>query len=273
MLQRWFVVMAILVAAGCQSNTGAPSATPAETTRGTAEQAKTAAQAEQKPAQDGAAALQNQTNTAPAQTGEQTAAQANPEAKDMNPALLNPALANETAPAKFKAKFDTTKGAFVVEVDRDWAPNGADRFYNLVKIGFYDDVAFFRVLDGFVAQFGIHGDPNVMNKWRDAKINDDAVKQSNVRGNLVFATAGPNTRTTQLFINFGNNTNLDGMGFSPFGKVVEGMEVVDALYKGYGEGAPRGMGPNQMFIQQRGNEYLKESFPELDFVKTATIVE
>ncbi len=192
--------------------------------------------------------------------------------KDMS-ALMNPAAATETAPEKFKAKFETSKGDFVVEVYRDWAPQGADRFYNLVKIGFFNDVRFFRVLSGFVAQFGINGDPEVMKAWREAKISDDPVKETNARGTLVFATAGPNTRTTQLFINFGNNANLDGMGFSPFGKVVEGMDVVDGLYAEYGEGAPRGMGPNQGLIQSQGNTYLKESFPKLDYVKTATIVE
>ena len=152
--------------------------------------------------------------------------------------LSDPASLNEQAPAVYKAKFDTSKGRFVVEVHRDWAPNGADRFYNLVKNGFYNDARFFRVIDGFMVQFGINGDPKISAVWRDANIKDDPVKQSNTRGMITFATAGPNTRTTQVFINFGDNAALDGQGFSPFGKVVSGMEVVDSLYAGYGEGAP-----------------------------------
>ena len=185
--------------------------------------------------------------------------------------LSDPATLNDNAPAVYKAKFDTSKGAFVVEVHRDWAPNGADRFYNLVKNGFYDNARFFRVIDGFMVQFGISGDPNIASVWRDANIKDDPVKQSNRRGTITFATAGPNTRTTQVFINFGDNAPLDGQGFSPFGKVVSGMEVVDSLYKGYGEGAPHGNGPDQGRIQQQGNAYLEKDFPELDFIKTATI--
>jgi len=189
-----------------------------------------------------------------------------------HPALLDPSLAKETAPAKFKAKFETTKGNFVVEVTREWAPKGADRFYNLVKIGYLNDIAFFRNIGGFMVQFGINGDPKVNAKWQKAQIADDKVAKSNQRGFITFATAGPNTRTTQLFINFGQNGNLDGMGFSPFGQVVEGMEVVDSLHNGYGEGAPRGRGPRQDLVQDQGNEYLKKDFPQLDYVKKATIV-
>jgi peptidyl-prolyl cis-trans isomerase A (cyclophilin A) len=187
--------------------------------------------------------------------------------------LSDPASLNEKAPAVYQAKFDTSKGSFVIEVHRDWAPNGADRFYNLVKNGFYNDVRFFRVLDGFMAQFGINGDPSLSAVWRDANIKDDPVKASNARGTVTFATAGPNTRTTQVFINFGDNAGLDGQGFSPFGKVVSGMDVVDALYGGYGEGAPRGGGPDQGRVQSQGNAYLTKSFPKLDYVKTATIVQ
>ena len=187
--------------------------------------------------------------------------------------LSNPATLNEQAPAVYKAKFDTSKGPFVVEVNRDWAPNGADRFYNLVKNGFYDSARFFRVIDGFMVQFGINGDPNLSGVWRSANIKDDPVKQSNKRGMVTFATAGPDTRTTQVFINFGNNAGLDGQGFSPFGQVVSGMEVVDSLYNGYGEGAPYGKGPDQGRIQQYGNAYLQESFPKLDYIEKATIVE
>ncbi|TXD39511.1 peptidylprolyl isomerase [Lujinxingia vulgaris] len=190
-----------------------------------------------------------------------------------NAALLHPDAANEEAPETFKINFGTTKGDFVVEVTREWAPRGADRLYNLVKIGYYDNIAFFRVIDGFMAQFGIHGDPRVNQIWRDARISDDEVKQSNERGYVSFATAGPNTRTTQLFINFGNNAQLDSMGFAPVGRVVEGMDIVDSLYKGYGEGAPRGRGPDQGRLQAQGNAYLKAEFPELDYTTEVRIVE
>jgi peptidyl-prolyl cis-trans isomerase A (cyclophilin A) len=187
--------------------------------------------------------------------------------------LSDPAALNAKAPAVYQAKFDTSKGPFVVEVHRDWAPRGADRFYNLVKNGFYDNARFFRVIEGFMVQFGINGDPSVAAAWHDADIKDDPVKQSNGRGTITFATAGPNTRTTQVFINFGDNAGLDGQGFSPFGKVVSGMEVVDQLYGGYGEGAPNGNGPDQGRIQSQGNAYLEQDFPKLDFIKSATIAE
>jgi cyclophilin family peptidyl-prolyl cis-trans isomerase len=187
--------------------------------------------------------------------------------------LTDPAALNAKAPAVYQAKFDTSKGPFVIEVHRDWAPQGADRFYNLVKNGFFDNARFFRVIEGFMVQFGINGDPKIAAVWRDADIKDDPVKQSNERGTITFATAGPNTRTTQVFINFGDNAPLDGQGFSPFGKVVSGMEVVDSLYGGYGEGAPNGNGPDQGRIQSQGNAYLEQDFPKLDFIKTATIAE
>lgn len=182
-----------------------------------------------------------------------------------------PSTLNEKAPAVYKAKFDTSKGTFVIEVHRDWSPNGADRFYNLVKNGFYNDVRFFRVISGFMVQFGISGNPDLSAVWREARIPDDAVKESNQRGYVSFATAGPGTRTTQVFINFGDNGGLDGQGFSPFGQVVSGMDVVDALYNGYGEGAPRGLGPDQGRTQAEGNAYLVSDFPKLDYVKKATI--
>jgi len=187
-------------------------------------------------------------------------------AADINPGLLDPLLAEQTAPDQFSVKFFTTKGDFTVAVVRSWAPRGADRFYSLVQIGFYDDVAFFRVLGGFVAQFGIHGNPRISEVWSEARIPDDPTVHSNERGTLTYATAGPNTRTTQLFLNFGDNANLDGMGFAPFGHVVEGMEVVDSLYKEYGEGVDQGQ------AQSQGNEYLKRQFPELDYVKSVTVV-
>jgi peptidyl-prolyl cis-trans isomerase A (cyclophilin A) len=183
-----------------------------------------------------------------------------------------PAFAqSEQAPPTYKVKFETSKGNFVVEVHRDWAPKGADRFYNLVKSGFYNDVRFFRVISGFMAQFGISGNPQTMTEWRDKPIQDDPVKQSNKRGMLTFAMAGPNTRTTQVFINYADNSRLDDMGFSPIGQVVSGMDVVDKLYSGYGEGAPRGSGPSQGLLQQQGNAYLKKDFPKLDYIKKATI--
>ena len=185
--------------------------------------------------------------------------------------LANPASLRETAPASYKARFDTSKGVFVIEVQRDWAPNGADRFYNLVKNGFYDNVRFFRVISGFMVQFGINGDPKISAPWRDARIADDPVKQSNKRGFITYAMAGPNTRTSQVFINFGDNASLDSQGFSPFGRVATGMNVVDALNAEYGEGAPRGRGPDQGRVQMEGNAYLARDFGKLDFVKKATI--
>ena len=188
-------------------------------------------------------------------------------AGDLGPALLDPTQANKTAPDRFRVRVETTRGPFTVEVVRSWAPRGADRFYNLVELGYYDDVAFFRVLDGFVAQFGIHGDPQVSDAWRDSRFPDDPVVESNVRGTLTFATGGADTRTTQLFINFADNTNLDSMGFSPFARVIEGMEVVDSLYSGYVEGVPQGR------LQAEGNEYLRAQFDQLDYVRRARAIQ
>src|SRR5690606_9945572 len=179
-----------------------------------------------------------------------------------------------TAPETFRVRFETSKGDFVVEVVRAWAPNGADRFYNLVRNGYYDDVRFFRVISGFMAQFGIHGDPKVNAAWRVRPIPDDPVVESNRRGYVTFAmTSQPNSRTTQLFINYADNTQLDGMGFAPIGRVVEGMEVVDQLYAGYGEGAPNGRGPDQARIVAEGNAYLNANFPNLDYIRRATVIE
>jgi peptidyl-prolyl cis-trans isomerase A (cyclophilin A) len=186
-------------------------------------------------------------------------------------ALLNPAGLKEQAPATYKARFDTSKGVFVVDVRRDYAPNGADRFYNLVKNGFFDEARFFRVISGFMVQFGINGDPKVSAQWRSATIPDDPVKQSNKRGFITFATSGPNSRTSQVFINFGDNARLDQMGFAPFGQVTTGMNVVDQLYSEYGEGAPNGRGPSQGRLQSEGNAYLTKDFANMDFVKKATI--
>jgi peptidyl-prolyl cis-trans isomerase A (cyclophilin A) len=191
-------------------------------------------------------------------------------AADAQP-LAAPAPSSQQAPATYKVKFDTSEGPIEIEVTRAWAPNGADRFYNLVKSGYFDGVRFFRVLPGFMAQFGINGDPAVSAAWRQARIADDPVTRSNTRGMVTFATAGPNSRTTQVFINFGDNASLDRQGFAPFGRVTAGMDVVDKLYSGYGEGAPRGGGPDQARAQLEGNAYLTRAFPDLDYIKTATI--
>jgi peptidyl-prolyl cis-trans isomerase A (cyclophilin A) len=187
------------------------------------------------------------------------------------PSLKNPASLNEKAPDTYKARFDTSAGVFVVDVNRSLAPLGADRFYNLVKNGFYDGARFFRAISGFMVQFGIHGDPAVSGVWRSARINDDPVKGTNAPMTITFATAGPNTRTTQVFINYGNNAALDKQGFAPFGKVTEGQDVVNKIFTGYGEGAPRGKGPEQGRIQAEGNAYLSKEFPKMDYIKKATI--
>jgi len=176
------------------------------------------------------------------------------------------------APDQYTVELDTTKGAIVIDVRRDWAPHGADRFYELVQNGYYNDVAFFRVIGDFMAQVGINGDPALNAQWSENRIPDDAVKASNTRGTVTFATSGRNSRTTQFFINFGDNSRLDAMGFAPFGKVKD-MGPVDALYSGYGEGAPGGRGPSQPLIQSQGNKYLRESFPKLDYIKSAKIIE
>ena len=182
--------------------------------------------------------------------------------------LKNPAALTEKAPETYKAKFDTTKGAFVVTVHRAWAPLGADRFYNLVKNGFYDDCRFFRIIDGFMAQIGMHGDPSVQRAWTSARLQDDPVKESNKRSYVSFAkSSAPNSRSTQFFINFVDNTGLDGQGFSPFGQVVSGMEVVDKLYSGYGSNNV----PDQGRITAEGNAYLLKEYPKLDYVRRATI--
>ena len=175
------------------------------------------------------------------------------------------------APDSFRARFATTKGDFVIAVHRAWAPLGADRFYNLVRSGFYDGVRFFRVMPGFMAQFGIHGDTAVTAAWRERRIQDDPVRRTNLRGMVTFATAGPGTRTTQVFINYGSNDRLDAMGFAPFGQVVEGMDVVDKLYGEYGEGAPRGRGPDQFRLNVEGEKYLARQFPRLDKITKATV--
>jgi len=210
------------------------------------------------------AALAGQTQPA----APKPAAATHPRTKSMttDPALMTPAALHAKAPDVYEVKFTTTKGDFVVQVTRAWAPIGADRFYNLVKHGFFTDAAFFRVVSGFIIQFGLSANPSVNKVWQNANIKDDPVTQSNKPGYLTFATAGPNTRTTQLFINFGNNTFLDNQGFAPFGQVTSGMDVVQQLYSGYGES------PDQGAIQSQGKAYLDQNFPKLDVIKTATVI-
>jgi peptidyl-prolyl cis-trans isomerase A (cyclophilin A) len=181
-------------------------------------------------------------------------------------ALMKPAGLKERAPNVFKARFDTTAGIFVIEVHADWAPRGADRFYNLVKNGYYDGCRFFRVVPGFVVQFGINGDAAIQRNWTNATIPDDKVTQGNTRGFVTFAKSSePNSRTTQLFVNFADNSRLNRQGFAPFGKVTIGMEVIDKIFSGYGEK------PDQDRIEKEGNAYLTKNFPKLDYIKKATI--
>ncbi len=189
-----------------------------------------------------------------------------------NAALKNPSSLKERAPAVYRVKFDTSAGVFEVEVHTDWAPNGADRFYNLVKNGFYDNCRFYRVVSNFMVQFGMHGDPSVNRVWAAARIPADRVTQGNNRGMMTFAmAAAPDTRTTQVFINFKDNSGLNRQGFAPFGKIVSGMDVVDKIYGGYGDGPPKGRGPAQDRITAEGNAYLTKNFPRLDYIKKATI--
>jgi len=206
----------------------------------------------------------------------QPAAQPTPAAAPATPTdpnLLDPSKAKEQAPATFKVKYHTTKGDITVAVTRDWSPNGADRLYNLVKIGYYKDIAYFRVVPGFMAQFGIHGDPAVNKVWRTATLPDDPVKQSNKKGFLTFAKTGaPNSRSVQFFLNLVDNANLDGMGFAPIGQIVEGLDVLEKINSEYGEGAPRGRGPDQGRVQQEGNAYLKKDFPRMDYIVSAEIL-
>jgi peptidyl-prolyl cis-trans isomerase A (cyclophilin A) len=191
-----------------------------------------------------------------------------------SPGLLDPTQASSKAPDVFRVAVKTSAGQFTIEVHRTWAPHGADRFFNLVSIGYFQNVAFYRVIDGFMAQFGFHGDPAVNAAWRNARIPVDPVVQSNTRGRVTFAMAGsPDSRTTQLFVNLVDNPYLDGMGFAPIGEIVEGFETVEALYSGYGEGAPRGGGPSQSQIFRLGNSYLEAGFPKLDYILEATLIE
>lgn len=217
------------------------------------------------------AALAAQTNTAapksaaPKPASSAATTQSRTTKMTTDPALLKPASLTAKAPDSYEVKLATTKGDIVIQVTRSWAPIGADRFYNLVHHGFYNGAAFFRIVPGFVVQFGLSPDPAVNKAWKDAKIKDDPVTQSNRPGYLTFATAGPNTRTTQLFINLGNNAPLDGQGFAPFGQVSSGMDVVQKLYSGYGER------PDQGAITSEGKAYLDKNFPNIDRIETATV--
>jgi peptidyl-prolyl cis-trans isomerase A (cyclophilin A) len=203
-----------------------------------------------------------------AQTKSTTATKSTTPAKAAAPArnLLDPSTLKATAPAVYKVKFTTTQGDVLIQVTRAWAPLGADRFYNLVRAKFYDGCAFFRVKSGFMAQFGISPDPKVTAAWNGQNLRDDPVKESNKRGFLTFATAGPNTRTTQLFISTGDNSFLDPQGFSPFGEVIEGMDLVDKFYDGYG------LNPDSGSIQQLGRPWVVKNMPKVDSIKTAVIV-
>jgi peptidyl-prolyl cis-trans isomerase A (cyclophilin A) len=210
--------------------------------------------------------------SSPKQAGESDAPAESERREDgSSPALPAPALATKKAPPKFSVRLQTTRGDFVVRVARSWAPRGADRFYNLVALGYFTDMALFRVLPGFVVQFGIHGQPEVSALWKRAYVEDDAVRESNKMGYLTFAKAGPNTRSTQIFINLKDNPSLDQMGFSPFGRVEEGMVVVESFYSGYGEQPSSGGGQQRLYEQ--GNAYLRETFPRLDYIKSAMLMD
>ncbi len=178
----------------------------------------------------------------------------------------------EKPPAVYRVKFETTKGDFIVEVHQEWAPRGADHFFELVQNCFYDGARFFRVIRRYIVQFGINGDPKIQRLWGRMQIRDDPVKKSNQRGFLSYAKLGPNSRTTQVFINLRDNSSLDKQGFAPFGKVVEGMDVVERLWSSYGEVAPRGTGPDPTKIELEGNDYLDRKFPRLDSIIRATVV-
>ena len=234
---------------------------------------------EQTPAPEPTATQPPKAEPAPAQPSPPPPVEANPSSSAASKAgeaahnytkeLLSPAKLKERAPDTYKVKFDTTRGEFAITIIRAWAPLGADRFYNLVKHHFYDNAAFFRVVPQFVVQFGINANPAVSAAWKHTEIKDDPVTQSNKRGAIVFATAGPNTRTTQVFINLKDNSRLDSMGFAPFGAVDgNGMNVVEMMYEGYGDNA----GPDQDQLEKQGDPYLKKGWPKLDYIKSATLV-
>ena len=204
---------------------------------------------------------------------EETPAQAEEAAPAVDPSspLLTPATLAESAPETYRVRFETSVGAIVVQVNKAWSPNGADRFYNLVKNGYYDDTRFYRVVEGFMAQFGLKGVNAIDQAWRDATFPDDPFTQSNRRGTITFAHAGADTRTTQVFFNFKDNAHLDESGFTPFGEIVEGLDVLDRVYAGYGELPPAGKGPDYAKAWVQGNKYLDENFPEMTKVVSATL--
>ena len=177
----------------------------------------------------------------------------------------------EHAPDVFRVKFETSKGDFVIQVNKEWAPMGVDRFFELVQSKFFDGGRFYRVMPRFMVQFGINGDPKVSELWANARMKDDPVKQSNTKGKITFATSGPSSRTTEVFINYVDNARLDKQGFAPIGEVVSGMDVVEKFYSGYGDVMPRGNGPSQPRIETEGNAYLEKDFPRLDYIKKATV--
>lgn len=262
MPQRLTIVMASALAAavltlagGCKTNEQTAQAPPPEQPA-----ASPSSQPATPPPAETAAAPE------PAQSSKTAAVPARNYTKE----LIAAAKSKETAPDTYKVKFDTTRGVFTVSVTRAWAPLGADRFYSLVKHHFYDNAAFFRVVPQFVVQFGISPTPAVSAAWKKTDIKDDPVTQTNKRGAIVFATAGPNTRTTQVFINLKDNGRLDGMGFAPFGVVDgNGMNVVEMMYEGYGDSA----GPDQDQLEKQGDPYLKKGWPKLDYIKSATLVQ
>jgi peptidyl-prolyl cis-trans isomerase A (cyclophilin A) len=184
------------------------------------------------------------------------------------PSLLHPASLHAKAPAVFRAEFTTTKGPFVVTVHRKWAPRGADRFYNLVLAGFYDQQRLFRVVPGFVVQWGISGTPKIAKAWQNANIQDDRVRHTNARGTIDFADAGPNTRSTQVFVNLGANTQLDADGFAPFGVVTSGFATLEHLYHGYGERPTADQGQ----MTQQGEAFFRKHFPKLDRILKARVL-
>lgn len=212
----------------------------------------------------------------PAATEGDPAAPKEASSPDAETEAAAPEAASEpAAPAwedSFAVKLETTKGDIVIDVNRDWSPLGAERFHELVSSGFYNDVAFFRVMENFMAQTGVSGNPSLNRKWGKKKIKDEPPKTSNTRGTVSFAKAGPNSRTTQFFINLVDNSQLDAMLFAPFGKVRD-MTAADALFAGYGDGPPQGKGPNQQKLKAQGNKYLKKKFPKLDYITSATILD
>lgn len=197
-----------------------------------------------------------------------------PQAGDLNPVLLVPEMARAVAPDEFRARFETTRGVFVIEATRNWSPHGVDRLYNLVKIGFFEDAAFFRVVKDFIAQFGLHGNPEVNRRWAEFTFPDDPPgPESNLRGTISFAQSGPRTRTTQLFVNLKDNADLDSAGFLPVARVIEGMATLDSVYAGYGELYPKGKGPRYKLLNLRGNSYLKLQFPKMDYIRRTVLLQ